>query len=116
MANSTIHILMLWQLFDISIKMFLRDNFIHGDLHAGNLLYDTVSSRITVLDAGLTASLPAVGRPSLPRQRSVSPPACWLCCLIYGRLPCICLRTTNKASCASCEPCVPKIVRQSRMA
>jgi hypothetical protein len=51
---------LLWQLFDINIKMFLRDNFVHGDLHAGNLLYDAASHRITVLDAGLTTSLPPV--------------------------------------------------------
>ena len=29
--------------FDMNIKMFLRDNFVHGDLHAGNLLYDMAS-------------------------------------------------------------------------
>ena len=23
------------QVFDISVRMFLRDNFVHGDLHAG---------------------------------------------------------------------------------
>lgn len=25
-------------LFDLVIKMFLRDNYVHGDMHAGNLL------------------------------------------------------------------------------
>ena len=43
---------------DMMVKMFLRDNFIHGDLHSGNLLYDTETKRITVLDAGLVTRLP----------------------------------------------------------
>jgi aarF domain-containing kinase len=54
-------------LFDTSFKMFLRDNFVHADLHAGNILYSSSPSNIpgsqqtkeslTLLDAGLTASL-----------------------------------------------------------
>ena len=44
-------------IFDLTVKMFLRDNFIHGDLHAGNLLYDTKNKKITVLDAGLVTCL-----------------------------------------------------------
>lgn len=46
------------EIFDINMKMFLRDNFVHGDLHSGNLLYDAPSGVLTVLDAGLTTSLP----------------------------------------------------------
>lgn len=41
----------------MTIKMFLRDNFIHGDLHAGNLLFDQRSGRITVMDAGLVTEI-----------------------------------------------------------
>ena len=45
-------------IFDMNMKMFLRDNFIHGDLHAGNLLYDNESGALTVLDAGLISQIP----------------------------------------------------------
>jgi hypothetical protein len=34
-----------------------RDNFVHGDLHAGNLLYDEQANILTVLDAGLVTKL-----------------------------------------------------------
>ena len=44
-------------IFDMNMKMFLRDNFIHGDLHAGNLLYDEMTDTITVLDAGLISQV-----------------------------------------------------------
>ena len=44
-------------IFDMNMKMFLRDNFIHGDLHAGNLLYDNTTDTITVLDAGLISQV-----------------------------------------------------------
>ena len=33
--------------------MFLRDNCIHGDVHAGNVLYCGHTGQITVLDAGM---------------------------------------------------------------
>ena len=48
------------RVFDINMKMFLRDNFVHGDMHGGNLLYsvdDNGKNILTVLDAGLTVSL-----------------------------------------------------------
>jgi aarF domain-containing kinase len=45
------------KLFSVCMKMFLRDNYMHGDLHAGNILFDESTSRITVLDAGHTTSL-----------------------------------------------------------
>eukprot|EP00277_Geminigera_cryophila_P010000 CAMPEP_0179407794 /NCGR_PEP_ID=MMETSP0799-20121207/1720_1 /TAXON_ID=46947 /ORGANISM="Geminigera cryophila, Strain CCMP2564" /LENGTH=196 /DNA_ID=CAMNT_0021179153 /DNA_START=30 /DNA_END=617 /DNA_ORIENTATION=- len=43
----------------MTIKMYLRDNYIHGDLHGGNLLYSTdpLDERVFVLDAGLTTAL-----------------------------------------------------------
>lgn len=44
------------RLFDMSIKMFLRDNLVHGDLHGGNVLVSE-DGNCTVLDAGLTTSL-----------------------------------------------------------
>jgi len=42
-------------MFDFSVKCFLRDNLVHGDLHGGNVLYDFKSC--TILDAGLTTTL-----------------------------------------------------------
>jgi len=42
---------------DIACKMFLRDNYIHGDLHAGNLIYSAKHNLLTVIDAGLTTYL-----------------------------------------------------------
>ena len=48
------------RVFDINMKMFLRDNFVHGDMHGGNLLYsqdEAGNNILTVLDAGLTVSL-----------------------------------------------------------
>ena len=47
------------KIFDMTIKMYLRDNYIHGDLHGGNLLYSTdpEDDRVFVLDAGLTTAL-----------------------------------------------------------
>jgi predicted unusual protein kinase regulating ubiquinone biosynthesis (AarF/ABC1/UbiB family) len=33
------------------------DNFVHGDLHAGNLLYDERTNVLTLLDAGLVTTL-----------------------------------------------------------
>jgi predicted unusual protein kinase regulating ubiquinone biosynthesis (AarF/ABC1/UbiB family) len=44
-------------LFDMYLKMFLRDNLIHGDLHAGNVLFNMNNHVATVLDAGMTVSL-----------------------------------------------------------
>lgn len=44
-------------LFDVSIKMFLRDNLAHGDLHAGNVMFDEALEQCTIIDAGLTTSL-----------------------------------------------------------
>jgi predicted unusual protein kinase regulating ubiquinone biosynthesis (AarF/ABC1/UbiB family) len=37
--------------------MFLRDNYVHGDMHAGNLIFSTEQGRVTVIDAGLITSL-----------------------------------------------------------
>mmetsp|Transcript_10987 Transcript_10987/g.20210 ORF Transcript_10987/g.20210 Transcript_10987/m.20210 type:complete len:610 (-) Transcript_10987:219-2048(-) len=44
-------------IFLMNIKMFLRDNLIHSDMHAGNILYSEETGELTVLDAGQTASL-----------------------------------------------------------
>jgi len=43
--------------FSVCMKMFLRDNHMHGDLHAGNVLYHKDSQTLTVLDAGCTTCL-----------------------------------------------------------
>jgi aarF domain-containing kinase len=44
-------------LFDLQMKMILRDNHAHGDLHGGNVMYNGQSNTITVLDAGMATSL-----------------------------------------------------------
>ena len=46
-------------IFDMTLKMYLRDNWVHGDLHSGNLLCTAVpgDDRVYVLDAGLTTAL-----------------------------------------------------------
>lgn len=44
-------------LFDMNVKMFLRDNYVHGDMHAGNLIVSMEDGRVTVIDAGLITSL-----------------------------------------------------------
>jgi predicted unusual protein kinase regulating ubiquinone biosynthesis (AarF/ABC1/UbiB family) len=31
-------------LFDMNVKMFLRDNYVHGDMHAGNLIGASASA------------------------------------------------------------------------
>ena len=53
---------MAQSIFDMVLKMFLRDNFVHGDMHAGNLLYEKTTNEMTVIDAGMITSLgPQVG-------------------------------------------------------
>lgn len=44
-------------LYDMSMKMMVRDNFVHGDLHGGNILYSEANNHVTVLDAGIATSL-----------------------------------------------------------
>jgi len=44
-------------LYDMSMKMIVRDNFVHGDLHGGNILYSEAHQHVTVLDAGIATSL-----------------------------------------------------------
>mmetsp|Transcript_5929 Transcript_5929/g.9177 ORF Transcript_5929/g.9177 Transcript_5929/m.9177 type:complete len:184 (-) Transcript_5929:7-558(-) len=41
----------------MTIKMFLRDNLAHGDLHGGNVMFDPVGLTCTILDAGITSSV-----------------------------------------------------------
>ena len=45
-------------IFDITLKMFLRDNFVHSDMHAGNAIYDEKRDLITLIDAGMATELP----------------------------------------------------------
>lgn len=44
-------------LYDMSMKMMVRDNFVHGDLHGGNILYSEAHNHVTVLDAGIATCL-----------------------------------------------------------
>ena len=41
----------------MSMKMMVRDNFVHGDLHGGNILYSMSDDHVTVLDCGIATSL-----------------------------------------------------------
>lgn len=41
----------------VFVLAYDRDNFVHGDLHAGNLLYDEQANVLTILDAGLVTTL-----------------------------------------------------------
>merc|ERR1711998_790195 len=43
-------------IFEMTIKMFFKDNYIHGDLHAGNVMYSEKEKRLTVIDAGIVAA------------------------------------------------------------
>jgi len=54
------------KIFDINVKMFLRDNLVHGDLHGGNLLVDDKGTCV-VIDAGLVSSLSVELRPTFDR-------------------------------------------------
>lgn len=44
-------------LYDMSMNMMVRDNFVHGDLHGGNILYSEDDNHVTVIDAGIATSL-----------------------------------------------------------
>jgi len=49
--------------FDMNMKMFLRDNYVHGDLHGGNLMAAD-DGTLAVFDAGLTTALkPDIAEP-----------------------------------------------------
>jgi predicted unusual protein kinase regulating ubiquinone biosynthesis (AarF/ABC1/UbiB family) len=39
------------------MKMFLRDNCIHGDMHAGNVLFCPQTGLVTVIDAGVVCEV-----------------------------------------------------------
>lgn len=43
-------------IFDLTMKMYFRDNFAHGDMHAGNLLIND-KGQLVVLDTGLTLEI-----------------------------------------------------------
>lgn len=45
------------RLYDMNMKMMVRDNFLHADLHGGNILYSEKDDVITVIDAGMATSL-----------------------------------------------------------
>jgi len=44
-------------IYDGVMKMFLRDNYIHGDLHGGNILYSQQDGKVTILDAGVVVAI-----------------------------------------------------------
>lgn len=53
----SLHHLLADAIFDMYMKMFLRDNFTHGDLHAANVLFDRQSGVLTIIDAGIATSI-----------------------------------------------------------
>lgn len=44
-------------LYDMYMNMMVRDNFVHGDLHGGNILFSENDNFVTVIDAGIATSL-----------------------------------------------------------
>ena len=44
-------------IFDTQMKMFLRDNYIHGDLHGGNIIFNPQEGTVTIIDAGMITML-----------------------------------------------------------
>jgi len=63
-------------LYDMTMKMMVRDNFVHADLHGGNILYSEKDEHVTVLDAGIATSL---------EQRNVAPFGKFLHALCSGQ-------------------------------
>ncbi len=53
----TSHLVKLSSQDRVGVLAYDRDNFVHGDLHAGNLLYDEQANVLTILDAGLVTTL-----------------------------------------------------------
>ncbi|KAJ1480784.1 hypothetical protein T484DRAFT_1809431 [Baffinella frigidus] len=51
--------------FSAVMKMFLRDNFIHGDLHGGNVIRSSLPSnaKVTIIDAGVVTSIAPAFQP-----------------------------------------------------
>eukprot|EP00917_Polyrhabdina_sp_WS-2016_P028568 GHVP01060915.1.p1 GENE.GHVP01060915.1~~GHVP01060915.1.p1 ORF type:complete len:448 (+),score=54.38 GHVP01060915.1:1207-2550(+) len=45
------------KLLDLLYKMIVRENFIHCDMHSGNILYDKLSRTMTLVDVGMSTSL-----------------------------------------------------------
>lgn len=45
------------RLLSVFLRMVLRDNFIHADMHPGNILVSSDLERLIILDAGLVTSL-----------------------------------------------------------
>lgn len=46
--------------FDLNMKMFLRDNYVHGDMHGGNIMYqmdEKGKTTLTVIDTGLVTEI-----------------------------------------------------------
>ena len=48
---------MAGMVFDTAMKMFLRDNLMHGDLHGGNVLFNATDMKLTVIDVGIICTL-----------------------------------------------------------
>lgn len=53
-------------IFNVCMKMFLRDNLMHGDLHAGNILFQE-DGALTMIDAGFTTTLEESHKPAFGR-------------------------------------------------
>jgi aarF domain-containing kinase len=56
-STTTMKSSMAITVFDAAMKMFLRDNLIHGDLHGGNVMYDAFNNKMTFIDVGIACTL-----------------------------------------------------------
>ena len=79
-------------IFDITLKMFLRDNFVHSDMHAGNAIYDEKRDLITLIDAGMATELP---QDVLWKFGISFVPLCWV---MTSSLPVLSITFTTKSA------------------
>ena len=45
------------KIMDVAMKMFLRDNLVHGDMHGGNVIYNKETEQLTIIDSGIATTI-----------------------------------------------------------
>lgn len=45
------------KIMDVALKMFLRDNLVHGDMHGGNIIYNKKTEQLTIIDSGIATTI-----------------------------------------------------------